>query len=59
MIPGRANRDVSVVHSVHIGSGAHPVSYPMNTVGFLPGGGRGGLSSKGVKLITHLHLAPG
>jgi hypothetical protein len=36
-IPGRA-RDSSVLHSVETGSGAHPASYTMGTVGSFPWG---------------------
>jgi hypothetical protein len=34
LIPGR---DVSLLHSVQTGSGAHPASYPMGTGGSFPG----------------------
>jgi hypothetical protein len=44
-----------ILHSVHTGSGAHSVSYPMST-----GGPMGTAESipRCVKLTTHLHLAP-
>jgi hypothetical protein len=38
--PGLASRqgqDVSLLHTVQTGSGAHPTSYPMSTGGFSPG----------------------
>jgi hypothetical protein len=31
------DKDVSLHHRVQTGSGAHPASYPMGTVGFVPG----------------------
>jgi hypothetical protein len=44
----------SLHHRVHNDSGAHSASYPMGTRGSFPGGKAAG----GVKLTTHLHLAP-
>jgi hypothetical protein len=41
-------------HRVQNGSGAHPASYPMGNRGSYPGG----KAARGVKLTTHLHLAP-
>jgi hypothetical protein len=34
----RQEQDISQLHSVHTGSGAHPVSYPMDTGGSFSGG---------------------
>jgi hypothetical protein len=31
-----------IFHSVQIGSGAHPLSYPMGTKGYFPGGKEAG-----------------
>jgi hypothetical protein len=45
----------ALFYSVQTNSGAHPASYPMGTWGSFPGG----LSSRNVKLTTHLHLMPG
>jgi hypothetical protein len=36
LIPDGA-RDFSLLHGIHTGSGAHPVSYAMGTGGFFPG----------------------
>jgi hypothetical protein len=47
-------KDVYLGHSVETGSGAHQASYPMDTGGDFPRR----YSGRGVKLITHLHLAP-
>jgi hypothetical protein len=44
----------SLHHRVKNGSGAHPASYPMGTRGSFPGGKAAG----GVKLTTHLQIAP-
>jgi hypothetical protein len=44
--------DFSSSPCVQTGSEAHPVSYPMGTVGPFPGGKRG----RGVTLTTHPHL---
>jgi hypothetical protein len=41
-----------LLHVVQTGSGAHPVSYPMGTVGSFAGS----KAAWGVKLTTHLHL---
>jgi hypothetical protein len=46
-------RDFSLLHSVQIGSGAHPTSYPKETE-VLPWG----YSSRGVKPTTYLQLVP-
>jgi hypothetical protein len=32
------NQEFSLLHVVQTGSGAHPASYPMSTVGSFPGG---------------------
>jgi hypothetical protein len=32
----RQGQDVSLLHNVQTGSGAHPASYPMSTGGFSP-----------------------
>jgi hypothetical protein len=50
----RKGQDFSRLHSVLIGSGAHPASYTMRTGGFAPGD----KAVRGVKLTTHLHLVP-
>jgi hypothetical protein len=34
----RWKQDLSFLHVVQTGSGAHPASYPMGTGGFFPGG---------------------
>jgi hypothetical protein len=44
----------SILHSVQTGSGAHPASYPMGTMGSLAGGE----SSIDMKLTIHHHLMP-
>jgi hypothetical protein len=46
--------DFSFSHSAETGSGAHPVSHPLSTVGSFLGVKVGG----GVKLTTRLHLMP-
>jgi hypothetical protein len=53
-IPGRGNTDFSLIDRVHVGSGAHPASYPMGTGGLF----QREESDRGVKLTTHLHLVP-
>ena len=45
-------RDFSLLRSVQIGCAAHPASYSM-IIGIFPW-----ISSRGVKLIIHLHLVP-
>jgi hypothetical protein len=40
-------RDISLLHGANADSEAHPVSYSIDTAGFLPGD---------VNLTTHLHL---
>jgi hypothetical protein len=42
-----------LLHSVHFGFGAHPVSYPLGTGDYFPGG-----DGRSVKLTTQLHLVP-
>jgi hypothetical protein len=49
-----AIQEFSLLHSVQTGSGANPRSYPNGTGGDFPWG----LSDRGVKLTTHLHLVP-
>jgi hypothetical protein len=44
----------NLYHPIQAGSGAHPASYPMGTMGSFPGGKAPGI----VKLTTHLHLVP-
>jgi hypothetical protein len=34
----RHGKDFSLFHSIQTGSGAHPASYPMGSVGDFPGG---------------------
>jgi hypothetical protein len=51
--PQAGVRNFSSVHSVQIGTGVHPASYPMGTGGSFPLGYSGG----GVKLTIH-HLVP-
>jgi hypothetical protein len=46
--------DISVLHSVQIGSGTHSVFYPTGTGGLFPLA----LSDRGVKLTTQVHLVP-
>jgi hypothetical protein len=41
-------------HCIQNGSGAHPALHPMGTRVSFPGG----KAARGVKLTTHLHLAP-
>jgi hypothetical protein len=47
--------NISLHHRVQTGSGAYSASYSMGTGGSIPAGG---LSCRGVKLSTHLYLAP-
>jgi hypothetical protein len=47
-------RDLSLLHGVQTGSGAHPASYIMGIEGSFPGDKSGCC----VKLTTHLHLMP-
>jgi hypothetical protein len=49
-------RDISFLHSVQTGSGAHPASYLTGTEGFLARGA--GAKRRIVKLTAHLHQLP-
>jgi hypothetical protein len=51
--PDRCKAFVFLLHIVQTGSGAHPHSYQKDTRALSRG-----LSSRGVKLITYLHLVP-
>jgi hypothetical protein len=42
----------SLLHNIQTGSGAHPTSYPMDTVDCFPRGKYG----RGIKLTTELYL---